>query len=885
MFSTLATRIFTLALILTASVLALSVTNASASKQVADFFGSENGSGTLGGEFNRSEGIAVNQSGAGPANRGDVYVLDSDFSQNAQGLSARIERFARDDNGTPAIPGDDSYRFISAWGAGVLSGGTSYEICTLAASCKGGISSAANGALGSAFEVVGDFDQAIPKISPKGIAIDQDTGDVYVADAANFRVNVYSGDGTFLRSFGYDVVASGPDQAAAADAEQKLTVKAGAGKFSLSFKGRSTGAVGRGGWTKGAKFIKLTKTTEGAFAVGEALSGIGIAPATTIAKIEGTELAVSQALTGSDEGPLRGHDLPYNASAAEVQSALNALPTIGGAGGSVTVTGGPGEETGSTPYTVHFGGSLGAENVPLLKAATAGLIGPGAISGPWTLSLAGASGGRFSLQILRGEGSEETAPIAFNASAATLQAALEALPRIGSGKATVSGPAAGPWRIQFAASVSDGIDELRPFRTGELTGSTPSATLTAPANATNLVAGGAYEVCVAAAGDVCKAGSAGPGNGEIGEAATNTAQGIAISAPDGNPSSGTVFLADAGNQRVNTYRLDGSSPSSLGSAAVFSADKFSAEGTQPRELAVDSRGILYASNDKNGGEIERYDTENANGGGVGFLAPIAAQVNESPGLAVDLDSDGAGPDVDVLYVLRKSALAGVLQFGPLNAPGLSAPPSGADENHGDNPFVYGAGIAVDEFDRRIYFTGGGGYGGGPPDQGVYILGDPTVAPAATLDSVDAITATAATAHATIDPNGPPASKYHFEYSTDGVNWTPTPTVKLGAGETPQALSETIEAPGGLEPSTLYHLRLIVDKPFKPTITTAQLTFTTLAAPPLAETVGAPLRTATTAQLGGRITPRNSPTTYSFQYGDQGPCPANPCTTTEAKPAG
>ena len=49
---------------------------------------------------------------------------------------------------------------------------------------------------------------------------------------------------------------------------------------------------------------------------------------------------------------------------------------------------------------------------------------------------------------------------------------------------------------------------------------------------------------------------------------------------------------------------------------------------QPRQVAVDSRGIVYASDSQNGGELDRYDSLNANGGGVGFLASIPSSVNE-----------------------------------------------------------------------------------------------------------------------------------------------------------------------------------------------------------------------------------------------------------------
>ena len=172
--------------------IALSAGTALAAKQAVDYFGTESGAGTLGGQFDHPKGIAVNSNGAGPANRGDVYVVDS--------RNNRIERFSRNDNGTPADADDDTYDFVSAWGAGVDAalGGSSYQICTVASECQAGVSTDGNGALGFSF---------LTDLGPtgaSGLAIDEDTGEVYVTDADNHRVNVYAGDGAFLRSFGYE---------------------------------------------------------------------------------------------------------------------------------------------------------------------------------------------------------------------------------------------------------------------------------------------------------------------------------------------------------------------------------------------------------------------------------------------------------------------------------------------------------------------------------------------------------------------------------------------------------------------------------------------------------------------------------------------------------
>jgi hypothetical protein len=57
-------------------------------------------------------------------------------------------------------------------------------------------------------------------------------------------------------------------------------------------------------------------------------------------------------------------NIAYNATASAVQTALEALSTIGA--GNVVVTGGPGP---GTPYTVQFTGALGAQDVTLMTAS------------------------------------------------------------------------------------------------------------------------------------------------------------------------------------------------------------------------------------------------------------------------------------------------------------------------------------------------------------------------------------------------------------------------------------------------------------------------------------------------------------------------------------
>jgi hypothetical protein len=593
---------------------AFAASSASASKQVVDYFGSSPSvqKGALGGEFSRPQDIAVNTTGAGAGNEGDIYVVDGLGAPSLP--NPRVQRFAHDDNGTPADFADDSYSFISAWGAdvdGASMGGTNYEICTVATQCRSGVSSGGNGTLAGN----GTFSR------PRGIAVDQDTGLVYVSDFLNDNVSVYDGSGVFQRSFGWDVVESGP---------------------------------------------------------------------------------------------------------------------------------------GNT--------------------------------------------------------------------------------------------------------------------------------------------GSGYEVCVAANGDICKAGVAGAGVGQVGEnpsSTNNGDRGLAITPPDGLPATGDVFLADPDNHRINIYDLDGSSPSSFGSAAVFPD---SGPVTHPDQVEVDSRGIVYAPSAKDGGRIERYDSQNANGGGVGFLTPILPPPPlvriGTIDFTIDPDSDGAGPDADVIYVLVSGAQSGeaekrmVLQYGPINAPGLVVPPTTADDIHGDDSDLGGAvtGIALDESNGGIYVTAE--RGGGQVAAGVYVLNTPGAPPTAVVDSFSDITSQSVVAHGTVNPNGPPVVSYHFEYSTDGATWRSTPEVSVGVQESPQPVEALIEPPLGLEPNTLYRVRLVATKRFSVTpVVSSEKTVTTLTAPPIVETTGSPLRTATTARLDGRVNPRGSSGTYHFEYGDQGPCDSAPCTATELQATG
>ncbi len=86
-----------------------------------------------------------------------------------------------------------------------------------------------------------------------------------------------------------------------------------------------------------------------------------------------------------------------------------------------------------------------------------------------TVTITGApTGGTFTLTF----GANTTGAIAYNASAATVQAALVALASIGAGNVTVTGSAGGPWTVEFTGSLGFASQAALTKNAAGLTGGT-----------------------------------------------------------------------------------------------------------------------------------------------------------------------------------------------------------------------------------------------------------------------------------------------------------------------------------------------------------------------------------------------------------------------------
>lgn len=160
--------------------------------------------------------------------------------------------------------------------------------------------------------------------------------------------------------------------------------------------------------------------------------------------------------------------LAYNISAVDLQTALEALSNIGVGDVDVISTTTP---SGVIVWTVSYTGALAAKDQPDLLIDTSGLTGGPAVvvqiqqggEGDNEVKLItfinAPTGGTFKLSF----DGQTTSNIAYNATASTIQAALEALSSIGVGNVGVTGNIGGPFTVIF-------IGDLRGTNVGTLSG-------------------------------------------------------------------------------------------------------------------------------------------------------------------------------------------------------------------------------------------------------------------------------------------------------------------------------------------------------------------------------------------------------------------------------
>jgi len=666
--------------------------------------------------------------------------------------------------------------------------------------------------------------------APANVAVNDASGDVYVADSGNNRVQQFTGDGNFIRAFGADVIAGGKPNAS--NEVQAVRVNAAAGQFTLTF------------------------------------------------------------------GPDSTADLPFDAGAAEVQSALNGLGAIAGVGGSVVVSGGPGNSGGATPYLVTFsGGTLAGTDVAQMSVSsgTTPLTG----GSPTGASVATTNPGATGFEIC-----DVTAP-APNAPGDCKKG----------GAVAIGGGLSGPRGVAINQSTGDVYVTNQGFR--RVDQFTANGTWVR-AWGRDVVSVGPHgsgtgaEICNAL--DLCQTGIAGSLGGEFGGTTGNTGfNGHPAIVPAGPENAANVIIADPGNLRVQEFTATGTFVRAFGfdveapaagpefEVCVAAANcKAGVPGSgvgqfgtrNPQRVAADSTGTIFAVEPPNNAgaanwRVQRFSPQP----GPSVLQPsifaagsLSGTRNENSPTAIAVD-----PDDDHVFVLK-----GVVA-------GEGSPP--AEGNESRVLELDSSGSVVDIHMANAGLNPGSGAtpligvdigAGGQPlylssttiAPRVYQL-DEVPPPQVTVSPASDITSESATLHATIGPSPTAAgfsTFYRFEYSKNGLDWVLSSAfIDLGNGSgggaspncpTPPAASCEVEQTiGNLDPNEEYLVRVTARTEFNGASTTVDgPDVKTPRSRPVLSTGGASWSNAPrgdaprpTLLVKGTVNARNEETNYFFEY--------------------
>ena len=300
-----------------------------------------------------------------------------------------------------------------------------------------------------------------------------------------------------------------------------------------------------------------------------------------------------------------------------------------------------------------------------------------------------------------------------------------------------------------------------------------------------------------------------------------------FSSPSGiavDPSNANVYVADSNNAVVDVFSSTGTYLTQFGSGTL----------AFPTSIAIDSASNVYVL-DAGFGELFRYAALGAGEPTViaNLSSPQAVAVNPTSHTVYVGESAAAGPQVSELSA---GAVSRIYTFGSgrIGAIGGLAVNAASDEAY----------VADQANSDVLQFA-------------------PFTAPTVTTGATSGITAESATLEGTVNPEATHTA-YHFEYGSEESYGAFSPEEEAGAGSTDVPASFLIE---GLQPNTTYHYRLTAANSLGSS-SGQDATFTTSLAPPTVDGQAptASAITATTATLHATINPRNSATTYHFNYG-------------------
>ncbi|MCU1675451.1 MAG: hypothetical protein JWM93_209 [Frankiales bacterium] len=473
-----------------------------------------------------------------------------------------------------------------------------------------------------------------------------------------------------------------------------------------------------------------------------------------------------------------------------------------------------------------------------------------------TFSVIGADSGTYTLTF----NGQTTAPIAFDADAATIQAALEALSNIapgdvlvdafsGSGTITFTGaythtnvpqvtangaglhddPTAGPASATTDTLQIAGVDEIARFSPDDR------------ANPTTYTRDPSF---------VSPPPGSNPSAGQI----ASFASPLAV-----DPATGNVLVADVASNQVLRFDASGgflgnfNGAASQGGAFQNLQDIVVGGGVT---YVIDATGPYDGLGSMSGtSRVERFTSAGA---------PLGSLGNGDGGMARARDLAYGAASNTVFVVEQGGTPVGRLhsyQNGvELQVVDYDVGPGSANQRSSL------AGVAVDDgsptASGRVYGTRSlSGFGG---FQGVQVF-DRHLRPDVTLDAPSSIGKRSAHLSGTVDPILGTAVS-HFELSTDaGQNWSPVTTTDDTA--TAPVAGHPQADLTGLDPNSSYQVRLVADNGdvLGPVVSPAR-TFRTLGDSPAVDSEQVTDRGPSSATLRAKITPFGLSSTYHFEYG-------------------
>jgi hypothetical protein len=621
---------------------------------------------------------------------------------------------------------------------------------------------------------------------PEGVAVDQSSGeatsgDVYVADNANARVDVFDRAGTFLMAFGYGVLDGHTD------AFQTCNETTGC------FKGLRGPGAGQLQPTSVAVDNDPLSAYQNIF-VGEGRRVQEVTPSGEFVLMFGGDVNKTTKANLCTAANIKEHDVcgagvPGTGPGEFTETGSEELPVAVDAEGHVWV--------GDLDRVEEFnaeGGYLGevkipgADQISALAVAPAGVIYT--LSNPRPLTdiqeLIRPASASFTLSF----GGDTTAALPFNASASEIQSALEALPSIGKGNI----------HVESQGQLVERRDEVQ-FR-----GALEST------HVEQLVPSGGAEVKTIKEGH----GEPPPGVRRL-EVKANVVEHEAVLDGTGHPralgldsatgnlfvddneegeSHGTIFEYDSAGAQIESFAAGQVGPSSEGDLLAYgdTAEGLYFSGHVGQIFALPPAGPLS----REGGLCSEHVR------------------TTSATLCATLNPEGAETHYHFEYVTEAQfaahGFAGATPTAEVTLPpdfaehAISAPLAGLSAE-----MTYRFCLLAKNAEGRE-----GNATCSSEDQATF-----TTLPPALIEEQFAteVSSTSATLQAKIDPLGN-ASEYRFEYLTEasydenvangvepfaGAQLAPSPDASLGAGEAGVSVSEEVQ---GLRPATAYRYRVL-----------------------------------------------------------------------------